>query len=166
MSTVSRAWATPLTIAAFALVAVTGISMFFHLDLGLSHPVHEWIGWGLVAAVALHATANWLAFKRYFTAPGPARWVVGGALLVLAGVLAAPAPEGASPPVLALNAVVDAPIATAAALAGKPTEQALAELAAAGLVMQGPGQSIRAAAGGERERIGQAIRVLFGRPPA
>ena len=31
----SREWATPLTIGAFALMAATGTAMFFHLNNGL-----------------------------------------------------------------------------------------------------------------------------------
>ena len=36
-----RDWATPLTIGAFGLLAVTGVLMFFHPDSGLNKAVHE-----------------------------------------------------------------------------------------------------------------------------
>ena len=40
----SRDWATPLTAGAFIVLAVTGLLMFFHLDRGLNHLAHEWLG--------------------------------------------------------------------------------------------------------------------------
>lgn len=43
--TISRNWATPLTIGSFLLMAVTGLLMFFHLDTGLNKAAHEWLGW-------------------------------------------------------------------------------------------------------------------------
>lgn len=39
-----RKWATPLTIGSFLLMGVTGILMFFHLDIGLNKLAHEWAG--------------------------------------------------------------------------------------------------------------------------
>ena len=65
--TPQRGWITPLTIGSFALTSVTGILMFFHLDMGLNKVAHEWLSWVLVAAVALHGLLNWPAFKRYFS---------------------------------------------------------------------------------------------------
>ena len=49
-----RPWITPLVIGTFALMAVTGSLMFFHLDTGLNKTAHEWLGWAMVAAVLLH----------------------------------------------------------------------------------------------------------------
>ena len=39
-----RKWATPLTVASFLIMGVTGILMFFHLDSGLNGPLQEWAG--------------------------------------------------------------------------------------------------------------------------
>ena len=61
---VSRDFATSLTVGAFLLMSVTGVLMFFHLDMGLNKTAHEWTG--LVTAVALHIVVNFVAFKRYF----------------------------------------------------------------------------------------------------
>lgn len=60
--TVSREWATPLTMGAFGLLAVTGVLMFFHLDTGLNKQAHEWLGWVLLIGVSLHLAAN--QFRR------------------------------------------------------------------------------------------------------
>jgi len=63
---VSRDFATSLTVGAFLLMSVTGVLMFFHLDMGLNKTAHEWTGLVLVTAVALHIMVNFVAFKRYF----------------------------------------------------------------------------------------------------
>src|SRR3569833_342464 len=63
---VLRSWATPLTIGAFALMSVTGVLMFFHLDRGLTGDLHEWFSWALLAAVAAHVVVNWRPLLVYF----------------------------------------------------------------------------------------------------
>lgn len=62
-----RIWATPLTVGSFIVLAVTGLLMFFHLDSGLNHFAHEWLGWLLVIGVACHVTANFLGFKKHIS---------------------------------------------------------------------------------------------------
>lgn len=107
---ISRGWATPVTIGAFFLLAVTGGLMFFHLDRGLNKLAHEWLGWLLVAGVAAHAAVNWVPFKRYFTRP------LGGAIigvLVLLTALSFWQPAGArkAPPARqASQALLAAPL--------------------------------------------------------
>ena len=61
-----RQWVTPLIAGSFLLMGVTGILMFFHWDTGLNKTVHEWLGWSMVLAVALHVTVNFQGFKNMF----------------------------------------------------------------------------------------------------
>lgn len=62
-----RNWATPLTAGAFIVLSVTGVLMFFHLDRGLNHDAHEWIGWALLIGAAAHIYSNFLAFKKHLS---------------------------------------------------------------------------------------------------
>lgn len=64
-----REWATPVTIGAFALSAVTGIMLFFKVNLGLIKHVHEWLSWLLVVGTAFHLIANWRSCVRYTSKP-------------------------------------------------------------------------------------------------
>jgi|JI7StandDraft_1071085.scaffolds.fasta_scaffold205146_1 hypothetical protein len=168
MNPVSREWATPLTLGSFALMASTGVLMFFHLDSGVQKVAHEWLGWGLVAAVALHATANGKALLRHLQAPGRPRVILALCAVALAGsfFVSLPGGEAASPPVLALRAVAQAPLSAVAPLAGKPVAQLRSELAAAGVVVASDDASIESAAKGDRERLGLAMRVAFAAPAA
>jgi len=63
----TRSWATPLTAGAFIVLAVTGVLMFFHLDRGLNHDAHEWLGWALLFGAGAHIYSNFPAFKRHLS---------------------------------------------------------------------------------------------------
>jgi hypothetical protein len=164
---ISRDWATPLTIGCFGLMAVTGLLMFFHLDSGLNKTAHEWLGWLMVGAVAAHAGANWLGFKRHFLSSTQGKAILVASVLVIAGSFA-PLPGGGegggSPPQLAIRALTQAPLAQVAPLTGRPAAQLITDLRAAGIAVRDAGQSLAEATGGDRERTGQALRLLFQAP--
>lgn len=125
-----RSWATPLTVAAFLLISVTGILLFFHLETGLSKAAHEWLGWFLVVGVAAHLWLNWRAFTTYFKRPA-AMAIMGAGGLALVASLLVPAGEGGAVPVRqVLGSLTKAPIATLAVLAGKDEASLLASLTA------------------------------------
>lgn len=160
---VRRDWATPLTIGAFLLSAVTGVLLFFHLDTGLNKAAHEWLGWAMVAGVALHAAANWKAFARHL-GTGWGRALVGGfALLTALSFLPAGGGGGESPARLTMGAVSRAPIAALAPLVGQDAEALLQRLRAAGFPAENAQQSIVSLAGGDREAQGRALAAVFGR---
>jgi hypothetical protein len=158
-----REWATPLTIGSFLLISATGVLMFFHLDTGLNKAAHEWLGWGLLAAVGLHAAANVSAFKRYFTRPATAA-VIGSFIVLLAASFVSPPGQPDKPPhLMAVQAVLDAPIELAAQLAGKDPQNILSRLDAAGFDIS-RGNSLRAASGTTRERQMKALAIVFSPP--
>lgn len=165
-ATISREWATPLVIGAFALMGVTGTLMFFHLDNGLQKDVHEWAGWVMLAGVGLHAVANWPAFKRYFQRLNKGALLIGAFVLFVAGSFFLGSSEGetASPPVLAIGAITRAPISQVAPLFGKTAAQAREELAAAGITVASDDATLAAATQGNREQTGRALAVLARKP--
>lgn len=162
MTSVSRHWATPLTIGMFSLMTATGLMMFFHANNHLQEEVHSWAGWAMLAAVALHGAANWPALKRHFSGGGRAAWAMVAVLLVVAGSFYA-LPDGkggGAPPAIAIQALAQAPIGQVAPLFGKSGEAARQQLAAAGIVLADDQASLAGAIGGERERLGRALQVL------
>lgn len=161
---ISREWATPLTMGAFGLMAVTGILMFFHLDTGLNKTVHEWAGWVMVTGVALHAVANAKAFVRHLTASNKGRAIVVAFALVLAGSffsLPVSSKKPSAPSAVALKAIARAPLANVAPLAGKSVDQLLVDLEGAGIEIASANESLEQALGGDRGKIGRAINVIF-----
>jgi hypothetical protein len=160
---ISREWATPVTIGAFVLMAVTGLLMFFHWDSGLNKLAHEWLGWVMIAGVALHVAVNWGAFRRYFMASATGRGVIAAfAVILLTSFAPVGGGKGAPPPVLAMNAIARAPIAALAPLAGRSAEEMIRALNAAGIAVAGPEASIASVAGNSRELQAKAMAALFG----
>lgn len=160
---VSRDWATPLTIGAFGLMAATGLLMFFHADRGLNKLAHEWLGWVMVGGVGLHAWVNWAAFRRHL-AGRTGRVIVGVSVLAFAasfGSMPGGEQRGASPPMLALRAVLQAPLRDLAPLAGRSAEALQAELQAGGIEVS-LDQPLHQVTAGDREREARALNVLFG----
>jgi hypothetical protein len=61
-----KSWATPFAVGVFTISAVTGLLIFFDMELGIIEPVHKWLSWLLVAGVLLHIISNWKQFTGYF----------------------------------------------------------------------------------------------------
>lgn len=154
--TISRDWATPLTIGAFLLLATTGVLMFFHLDTGLNKAAHEWLGWVLLAGAGLHVAANFFAFRRHL-GQARARWVIGAFALVL-GLSFLPLGGSDKPPFFApVQALAGAPLPVIAAAARISPAQARERLVAAGVaVPEGDGPVPALASAG----LGQQMRLL------
>ncbi|MBA83667.1 DUF4405 domain-containing protein [Thalassobius sp. S69A] len=109
MSTL-RKYATPLTIGSFLIMAVTGLLMFFHADTQFNKLAHEWLGWLMIGAVALHVVLNWRAFMLYFKRP-LAKGVMGVcALLLAASFIPASQQQQARPDFAIIDMVVNAPL--------------------------------------------------------
>lgn len=151
-----RDWITPITMGAFALLAVTGVLMFFHLDSGLNETAHQWLSWVLIGGVALHAAVNWPGLRRHL-----AGWRGRAALGLFAVLLAASfVPLGGSgePPfVPPLRALADAPLPVLAQVAKATPEQLRQRLRSAGLNPARDADTVHGLVG---EDIRAQIRVL------
>lgn len=158
----NREWATPLTMGAFFLMAVTGGLMFFHLEPGIAKDLHEWLGWLFIAGVALHVAVNFAGFRRHFL-QGPGRWIVAGFVALTLGGMLAPAEEeeGGNPARLAAEAVLKAPLGQVAALTGKDVAALKGALEANGFTVTDAGQTLGAIAGDDRERRMRALQAAL-----
>ncbi|KRS16534.1 DUF4405 domain-containing protein [Roseovarius indicus] len=154
-----RKWATPLTMGVFLLMAVTGILMFFHLDMGLNKAAHEWLGWVMVAGVGAHLAVNARAFLSHLRKP-LARGIMGAMVAVLALSFVPMAGAGGSPVSAVMQAVERADVGTVIALSGQEEAAGLARLAEAGFVAEA-GMPMQVLTGGDRGVQAQVIGVLF-----
>jgi hypothetical protein len=165
----TREWATPLTIGAFALMGATGVAMFFHVNTGLQKGIHEWAGWLMVAAVACHVAVNWSAFRRHLHWPGKGAALT-GALLAFTVLSFAPLGESGgnegSPPAMAMRALTQAPLKEVAPLFHKSPEEALKALAAAGIELKDADDTLALATHGDRGAVGKALTALAREYPA
>ncbi|HRY06017.1 MAG TPA: DUF4405 domain-containing protein [Hyphomicrobiaceae bacterium] len=162
---ISRDWATPITIGSFLLMSVTGILMFFHLDIGLNKLAHEWLGWIMVAGVGAHAIANWQAFKRYFVSSPVGRTLIALAIVVTLGSFASMpgAKNGFPPHIMAMKAVTNAPIKDIAPMTGRTVPELIEALSQANIALPTPDASIESVVKGDRKLEAKAMRALFGK---
>ncbi len=157
----SREWATPLTAGAFIVLAVTGLLMFFHLDRGLNHLAHEWLGWLLVVGVACHVTANFLGLKKHISSrTGKAVVAAFVAILLLSFIQPEERkrPPGWAQPVKALAFM---PFTDLAVVAKMSVQEVRERLAAEGLTPTSDEQSIKDLVGHNlRQQVG-ALNAIF-----
>lgn len=126
-----RRWATPVTIGGFILMAVTGLMMFFHVELGISKDVHEWAGWVMILGVVMHLVGNWKLFSRYFSQKSA--WaLISVFVVVLVGSMLIPQSGEGGGPKQIIGTVLNAPLDKVAGLAGKSVEDLQAQLTAKG----------------------------------
>ncbi|CUH87599.1 hypothetical protein PH5382_01528 [Phaeobacter sp. CECT 5382] len=156
-----RKWATPLTVASFLIMGVTGILMFFHLDSGLNVPLHEWAGWLMVLGVAAHLVLNWRPFSTYLKRPAARAIMALGAVVLALSFW--PVAGGGNPAQKVMQAMALSDVGTVIALSGQDVTTGLEQLAAAGLVADET-TSIASLTGGDRGRQMQVIEVLFPDP--
>lgn len=159
-----RPWITPLLMGAFALSAVTGVLMFFHLDTGLNKLAHEWLSWAMLVAVALHALLNLPAFKRYF-GQKTALAVMGVFALVLA-LSFLPVPGGKKPPSWAapVQVLARAPLPVLAQVLGQSPEALKAALEKSGLPVASDQQSLQDLVGPDLKAQVQTLKRLLPKP--
>lgn len=154
-----RKFATPLTMGAFLLSAVTGVLMFFHLDTGLNKAAHEWLSWAMVVGVALHIGVNYRAFTLYLKRP-LAVGIVGVFAAFLAASFLPLGGTGGSPMAAIMQGLGQAPVERVIALTGEDTGAGLARLGAIGVAAE-PGQTVAALAGGDRAQQAAILKAIF-----
>ncbi|WP_408596483.1 DUF4405 domain-containing protein [Limnohabitans sp.] len=156
-----RTWATPLTAGSFVVLAVTGLLMFFHLDRGLNHFAHEWLGWLLVIGVAGHVAANFLGFKKHISG-GIGKAVIAAFILILALSFIQPEeekrPPGWAQPVKALAFL---PLKELAFVAKMSVEEVRERLEEDGLNPTSNEQSIKDLVGHNLRRQVGALNAVF-----
>lgn len=162
-----RKWATPVTIAAFILVAVTGVMMFFHVDTLLGKVAHEYLSLIFVAGAALHVAVNWRPFKLHFRR-WPARIATGlfAALLIGSMLPIGPnAAEGPRPDRAALGAMMHAPLSAVAGVTGEPVDRLVGRMRAGGFEGAGPHATLQGLSGGDKGRLMGGMSLAL-TPPA
>jgi Domain of unknown function (DUF4405) len=152
-----RPWITPLVIGTFALSAVTGGLMFFHLDTGLNKTAHEWLGWLMVAAVAVHVLLHVHAFKRHWAAPVGKGVIVLSLVVLGLSFLPAGGSSGEPPFVPPLRTLAQAPLPAIAQVAGIELNELKHRLQVAGKPVTADDQTIATLAGGD---LKAQIRLL------
>jgi len=155
-----RKWATPLTIGAFFLMAITGILMFFHIDRGLISSAHEWLSWLFLIGVAGHVIANFRSFTNYLKS-GWGRTSVGVfGIILVASFFTWGARTGGQFLAAIQNGLISVPLTTLAVMTHTKQDVLQQRLEAHGIVA-GKDQTIRDIAGDSPRKQLQVLEVVF-----
>ena len=161
-----KEWATPLTIGSFVVTGLMGILIFFHLDIGLIKPAHEWLSWFMVLGAGFHILANWKAFTRHFSKCIGASII--GLFIVLTVLSFIPAGRGGGrerrggPPFMkAAQSLIDSPLTTVANVAKREPAAVLSALKAQGITVTSEQQTIKAIAEENKKNDVQVLEMIF-----
>ncbi len=160
-----RSWAGPLTIGAFAVTAVTGILMFFHVQIGLVKVAHEWLSWLFVIGALAHLAVNWRAFLAYFRKPVAVSIIAVMCLLGAASFLplgGAGGAGGRSPVATILQAMEKAPLAVVAQVVQRSPQAITDELKAQGIQVQHEQQTVAEIASANHQRSMDVLTRMLG----
>jgi len=144
------------------LSAVTGIMLFFKVELGLVKPVHEWLSWLLVVGTALHLAVNWRPTVRYISKP-----VGAGILLVfLLLICVSFAPlggekHGGNPFIRITDNLAQAPLSAVAQIANHGDEEVVEILKSKGVRTDGKDQTIREIATQNNKSPVEVLFIIF-----
>jgi hypothetical protein len=131
--------------------------MFFHLDSGLNKVAHEGLSWIFVGVVVLHILLNNLAFKRYFNT-GVGKAVIFGFVALLALSFVRVGGGDSKPPFIApVQMMATAPLSAVAQMAQLNMSEVAARLAAKGVAVKNPEQSVKDLVGSD---LGAQMRAL------
>ena len=86
---------TPLAIAFFVMMALSGVMLFFKLGANFVKSMHEWLGLVFILAVALHVLRNTKPFLGYLRLSN--FWWIAGLTLATAAAFVVPSALRATP---------------------------------------------------------------------
>lgn len=156
-----RVWATPLTIGAFALSAITGVMIFFHLNFGLIKIAHEWFSWFLVLGGLFHVIGSWQSFVQYFSKPVGKAIITIFVLLIMVSFLPLGKPNKEMPPARMSKALLQSPFATVAVAAGHQTEELMKELRSNNIHIERKEETIQEIAARNNKRGVDILDMIF-----
>ncbi len=161
-----RKWATPVTIGAFALSAVTGILLFFNVRTGMVKPVHEWLSWLLVVGTMFHAIINRHGLMKYLSKPLGRGIMIFFALLICASLLPLGEGQGKSnsrgnPLARATDSLIRSPLTEVAQIADHEADEAVGLLKSKGINVERKDQTIQEIAAENRVNPLRVLDAIF-----
>lgn len=159
-----RKWATPVTIGAFALSAVTGILLFFNVRAGMVKPVHEWLSWLLVVGVIFHAIVNRQCFVKYLSKPLGRGIMIFFALLIGASLLPLGEGQGKShsnPMARASDSLIRSPLTEVSQIADHEADEAVGLLKSKGISVERKDQTIQEIAAKNKMNPVRVLDAIF-----
>lgn len=156
----SKKYITTPVIAAFGIMGISGVLMFFHIkDSGIV-TMHEWIGILFVIVAVLHVVVNWKAFSSYFSKAATILPML-VILAVGAGVYGVnSAGEGGNPVKKVVGKLTQVPLSDVAPALGMSTDEAIAKLKGSGIGVESELDSVATIAGLNGQKSFDLLGIL------
>jgi len=143
-----RSWATPITIGSFIISALSGVILFFHWNVGMMKPAHEYLSWFLILGVVMHIVINWRPMLIYFKKPIPLAII--GVFIILTALSFVTLGEGSSEhggknrkvAMKSFELLQSAPISVIAQLSKVTTDSLTERLEAKGITVKSADQTL------------------------
>ena len=156
-----REWATPITIGAFALSAITGIMLFFKAELGLAKPLHEWLSWLLVAGATLHLITNWRSTVQYVSKPIGKGVLTFFLLLICVSFIPLGGKQGGNPVKRIADTLIQNPLYEVAQVANHKPDEAMSILQSRGIYVESKEQNIQEIAAKNNKSPLEVLSMIF-----
>jgi len=161
MSTTFKSWATPLAIGTFTIAAVSGLLIFFDIEIGLIKPVHKWLSWLFISSVILHTTLHWKQFTGYFSKKS-ALCIIGSALIITIGsVLPIFGEHEENPGKIAAHALASSSLETVALVIKTKPERLVEQLGKSGILVKDPSLTIQQIARSNRKSEREILGTIL-----
>lgn len=158
-------WATPLTIGAFGLSAVSGVMMFFHANSSLVKVAHEWGSWLLVVGGLFHVVGSWQSFVRYLSKPAARAILVAFALLIIVFFLPLSGHterQGRKlPPAVLSRVLPEASFAAVAGIAQHSPYELMKEFKSKDIIIKDEEETIRDIARNNNKEAVEILNIIF-----
>jgi len=154
-----RPWVTPISIGAFISAAVTGIMLFFRLDLGMVKIVHEWLSWSLVAGTIFHVISNW-KFMTGSLGSHLGRGIIAVFIITCTCLVPAGVSHGENPHKTS-EILLHSSLSSVAMTAGHKPEETLSMLRAKGMRIEATNQNIAEIARNKGRSPVNVLDIIF-----
>ena len=154
-------WLTPCLLGTFVLTSLTGVLLFFHLDLGLVKPAHEWIGWIMLALGLAHLLVHQRACLQSLQRPSGKALVFCFLFLTLMVFIPVKTERSKRPFDAIAGALAQSPLQTVALLANQDPQDTLLKLKEQGITPWGMDQTIAQIAEYNHKPAIEVLRVIF-----
>lgn len=169
MNNFLRNYATPLSMAAFLGVGVSGVMLFLGVRNHSLSELHEWIGVLFVVAGIMHFIRNWQGIKAMLLKTQGKIFTGLGVIAVVAMLFASFGGDGGQgggrgghygPMGAAVTRMAEAPISKLAPALGLTSEEAIAKLRKSGVAVAGPGQSLNEISASQHAPLQRLMNTL------
>jgi hypothetical protein len=148
MKAVLKTLVTPLVSGAFVISAVTGLLLFFDVEIGLVEPAHKWLSWLLLSGILLHLVLHWKQFAGYLSSKPALAVISTGVVVALLSVypgFGEKENEGGKEQLgkISANVLSSSSLETLALVMKNSPENLVVELGKTGIIVKDPASTIQ-----------------------